>query len=216
MFASIRRYRVEAGSLDELARRVDEEFAEEISAQPGFLSYELVDSGDDEVITVSVFEGEDQAEASRELARRWTDERLRDLRFTRGEVLHGEIPVSRAGEDLLEPGHIGATRKFASVRRYALRRGSVDDLVHIIDTVFADRMEGLHGFVAYHVVDCGSGEIVTISLLRDQATAEDSDELALEFVRDELGDFDLDRTEVIGGEVLVSRAMTGVLEPAHA
>jgi hypothetical protein len=215
MFATIRRYRLEAGALDELARRVDEDFAEEISAQPGFLSYEFVDCGDDEVITISAFWREEQTEASRELARRWTDEALGDFELTRSEVLHGEIRVSRAGEELLEPGHIGATRKFASIRRYALRRGSVDDLVHIIDSVFADRMEGLGGFVAYHVVDCG-GEIVTTSLLRDQAAAEESDELALEFVRDELGDFDIERTEVIGGEVLVSRAVTGVLEPGHA
>jgi heme-degrading monooxygenase HmoA len=216
MFASIRRYRLEAGARDEFARRVDRDFAEEISAQPGFLSYEFVDCGDDEVMTISVFWREEQAEASRDLARRWSDQRLGDFKFTRGETLRGEIPVSRAEQEMLEPSHIGATRKFASIRRYALRRGSVDDLVHLIDTVFADRIEGLDGFVAYHVVDCGGGEIVSISLLRDQATAEESDELALDFVRQDLSDFDIERTEVIGGEVIVSRAVTDVLVPGHA
>ena len=74
----------------------------------------------------------------------------------------------------------------------------------------------LDGFEAYYALDCSGGETVSISLLRDPAAAEDSDERALEFVRRELGDFDIERTGVIGGEVLVSRAMAELLEPAHA
>ena len=55
MFASIRRYRMQEGSMDELASRVDEGFAEEISAQHGFVSYEFVNCGNGEVMTVSIF-----------------------------------------------------------------------------------------------------------------------------------------------------------------
>ena len=88
--------------------------------------------------------------------------------------------------------------------------------MHIVDEVFADEIEAMDGFEAYHALDCGGGEIVSISLLRDQATAEESDERALEFVRRELGGFDIERTEVLGGEVVVSRAMATLLEPAHA
>jgi hypothetical protein len=87
--------------------------------------------------------------------------------------------------------------------------------MHIVDEVFADEIEAMDGFEAYHALDCGS-EIVSISLLRDQAAAEESDERALEFVRRELADFGIERTEVIGGEVVVSRAMATLLEPAHA
>jgi Antibiotic biosynthesis monooxygenase len=216
MHASIRRYRLHAGSLAELIRRVDDGFAEEISEQPGFVSYEFIDCGDGEVMTISVFAEADAAEASREHARRWSDEKLSDFKFTRSEPLRGAILVSRAGETMLAPGHVGGRRRFTSIRRYALRRGSVDELMHTVDEIFADRIEALDGFMAYHALDCGGGEIVSISILRDQAAAEESDELALAFVRDELEDFDIERTEVIGGEVVVSRAMTGVLEPAHA
>src|SRR5207253_1292932 len=55
MFASIRRYRLRQGPMDVLARRVDESFAEQISSQPGFASYEFIDCGGDEIITLSVF-----------------------------------------------------------------------------------------------------------------------------------------------------------------
>jgi Antibiotic biosynthesis monooxygenase len=216
MFASIRRYRLQGGTTLELARRVDEGFAEEIAAQPGFVSYEFVDCGDGEVMTLSIFQTAEAAEASREHARRWSDERLEDFKFTRVEPLRGEILVSRAGGEMLAPGHTGGARKFVSIRRYALRRGEVADLMHIVDDSFADRIEALPGFNAYHALDCGHGEIAAISLLRDQGAAEESDELALEFVRDRLEAFDLERTEVIGGEVVVSRARAELLTPAHA
>jgi hypothetical protein len=62
-------------------------------------------------------------------------------------------------------------------------------------------------------LDCG-GEIVSISLVRDQA--EESDERARGSVRRELADFGVVRTEVMGGEVVVSRAMATLLEPKHA
>ena len=215
MFASIRRYRLQRGSMEELTRRVDEGFAEDIGRRPGFVAYEFMDCGDGEIVTLSVFRDADQAEASRELALRWTEENLQDLEFGRLEALRGEILVSRAARDMLEPGHAGAARKFASVRRYRLRTGSIGELMHIVDAVFADAIEAMDGFEAYHALDCGS-EIVSISLLRDQAAAEESDERALEFVRRELADFGIERTEVIGGEVVVSRAMATLLEPAHA
>ena len=215
MFASIRRYRLHRGSMEELTHRVDEGFAEDIGRQPGFVAYELMDCRDGEIMTLSVFREADQAEASREFAQRWTEENLQDLEFGRLEALRGEILVSRAKRDMLEPGHAGAARKFASVRRYRLRTGSIDELMHIVDEVFADAIEAMDGFEAYHALDCGS-EIVSISLLRDQAAAEESDERALEFVRRELADFGIERTEVIGGEVVVSRAMATLLEPAHA
>jgi hypothetical protein len=201
--------------MEELTRRVDEGFAEDIGRRPGFVAYEFMDCGDGEIVTLSVFRDADQAEASRELALRWTEENLQDLEFGRLEALRGEIFVSRAARDMLEPGHAGAARKFASLRRYRLRTGSVGELMHIVDEVFADAIEAIDGFEAYHALDCGS-EIVSISLLRDQAAAEESDERALEFVRRELADFGIERTEVIGGEVVVSRAMATLLEPAHA
>ena len=201
--------------MEELTRRVDEGFAEDIGRRPGFVAYEFMDCGDGEILTLSVFRDADQAEASRELALRWTEENLQDLEFGRLEALRGEILVSRAARDMLEPGHAGAARKFASVRRYRLRTGSIEELMHIVDEVFADAIEAMDGFEAYHALDCGN-EIVSISLLRDQAAAEESDERALEFVRRELADFGIERTEVIGGEVVVSRAMATLLEPAHA
>lgn len=216
MFASVRRCRMTRGSVEELARRVDAGFAEEIAAQPGFVSYEFVDCGDGEFVTISVFDFAAGATGSRELAQRWAVANRDDLEFSRMEALHGEIHVSRASDDMLEAGHVDTARRFASVRRYSLRNRSVAALMHEIDGVFADRISRLAGFEAYHALECGRYGILTVSLLRDQSTAEASDELALRFVGSELDGFDIEGTDVTGGEVLVSRAMVKLLEAAHA
>jgi hypothetical protein len=73
----------------------------------------------------------------------------------------------------------------------------------------------MDGFEAYHALDCGGGEIVSISLMRDQAAAQESDERALEFVRRELADFDVERSEVIGGEPALRRRV-GEAPPASS
>jgi hypothetical protein len=216
MFASIRGYRLTRGAMEELTRRVDDGFAEEICTQPGFISYEFIGRGDGEIVTISVFSEEQQAERSRELAQHWTEENLKDLEFTRVEALRGEVMVSRASDEMLEPAHVNTGRKFASLRRYRLRSGSVGELMHIVDEVFAALIQGMDGFEAYHALDCGHGEILSISVFRDQASAEESDERALQFVSEYLGGFDIERTEVIGGEILVSRALAELLQPAHA
>jgi heme-degrading monooxygenase HmoA len=201
--------------MEELTRRVDEDFAEQIGAQPGFLSYEFVDCGDREIVTSSLFSDEQGAHASRELAVQWTELQLADMEFHRLETLHGEVMVSRACDELLEPARVAGGQKFASLRRYRLRSGAIEDLMHIVDDVFAGLIERMDGFEAYHALHCASDEILSISMFRDQAGAEESDERALQFVSEYLNTFDIERTEVIGGEVLVSRARSQVLEPAH-
>ena len=51
-----------------------------------------------------------------------------------------------------------------------------------VDRVFSDRISVIEGFEAYHSLDCGRGEIVSVSLVGDQSACEESDEQALVFV----------------------------------
>jgi len=78
-------------------------------------------------------------------------------------------------------------------------------LWRLVDTGLAERIADLDGFVAYLVFSGGAGELVSVSVFRDEATATVSDELALQFVRGELADFDIKRTDMIGGgSIMVS------------
>jgi heme-degrading monooxygenase HmoA len=212
MFGSIRCYFVHKLPADELVRRVDEDFAARIEAQPGFVSYEFLDAGGGEVASISVFREATQAEASRDLARRWTDENLKDLELTVTETLHGAILVSRTETEGRMRGRPATDRLYARLRRYRLKRGDVAELSHAIAD-FADRLAEIDGFVSYRVFDCGAAELLSVSVLRDESAAAASEELALTFVREQLDDFELERADIVGGgEIAVSRKTGEALE----
>jgi hypothetical protein len=104
---------------------------------------------------------------------------------------------------------------YASVRRYRLDSGSVDDLMHRVDTGFAEMISRVPGFGAYEAIDCGDGTLCTVTIFHDAESADASVQRAAEWIAENLGDLDLERTDVFGGEIMVSRANRGVLEPAH-
>jgi len=93
--------------------------------------------------------------------------------------------------------------------------GSVDDLMHLVDDEFAPNLADEPGFEAYQAIDCGDGRVVAITIFRDEAGCERSNELAAEWVKERLGDFQLERTDLFAGEVLVNRAIAELLEPVH-
>jgi hypothetical protein len=167
-------------------------------------------------MTVSLFGDAEQADASRELARRWTEQNLGGFEFDTLDAMGGRVFVSRAAPDMLEAGHPAARHRFASMRRYQLRTGSVEELAHLVDERLADQIAALEGVEAYHTLDCGGGDVLSLTFVRDQALEGTTDAMAREFVGEHLAAFEVERTETIGGEVIVSRAMAQLLEPAHA
>ena len=82
MFASIRKYKVRRGSAGELARRVQSSFVPLLREMQGFRSYYLLDGGPDVLITISIFDGADEALASNEKAANWVRHNV--LEFTKG------------------------------------------------------------------------------------------------------------------------------------
>lgn len=106
MYASVRSYRVAGGSIDELMRRVDQEFAPMVEQAPGFLAYHVLDKGDGIIVSLSLFRDEAGVTRSNEMATEWVRERLSDFAITPLGVMAGEVEVSRAIAEVLEPaGH---------------------------------------------------------------------------------------------------------------
>ena len=104
---------------------------------------------------------------------------------------------------------------YASVRTYRFANGSVDELMHRVDRDFAEALSQEPGFLGYQAMDLGGNKICTVSLFTSREQADESNEIAAEWVAEALGDFEIERMGVIGGEVMVSRAQAGMLEPAH-
>jgi hypothetical protein len=94
MFTSIRKYRVRRGSAAELARRVQDGFVPLVRQLEGFRGYYLLDGGPDVLITISMFDGADEALASNEKAADWVRNNV--LEFTKGmpEVMIGDVLIA--------------------------------------------------------------------------------------------------------------------------
>jgi hypothetical protein len=95
MYAAIRQYEMGAGAVSDVMRIVNEEFADTLSRQPGFVGYEVVASGSDEIVALTVFRDEQSAVESNELAARFVGERLAQFELNLVAAMGGEIGVSR-------------------------------------------------------------------------------------------------------------------------
>jgi len=96
MYVSVRRYKMEPGSVDELMRRVEEGFVPIVSKGPGFVAYYALDAGDGVVASISVFEDQAGAEESNRMAADWVKENLAALLPNPPEVTAGEVRVHKA------------------------------------------------------------------------------------------------------------------------
>jgi hypothetical protein len=99
---SIRTYRVGSGSIGDLMQRVDRELAETLTQEPGFIAYQVVQTGPSTVASITTFRERDQAEASNELAAQWVGDSLSDFDVDRMGVIGGEVMVSRVAAEMLE------------------------------------------------------------------------------------------------------------------
>jgi quinol monooxygenase YgiN len=91
MYVAVRRYKVKAGSMDELARRAQEGFVPLIRQTPGFVSYYGAVSGSDSLFTVSIFQDQAGAEESNRRAATWINQNLAEFIQGPPEITAGEV-----------------------------------------------------------------------------------------------------------------------------
>jgi hypothetical protein len=102
-----------------------------------------------------------------------------------------------------------------SIRTYRVRTGSINGLMHRVDRDFAEAMVREPGFIAYQAVQTGERTVASISFFREAEQAEASNDLAAQWIAEELQDFKVESMGRFGGEVMVSRALAEMLQPAH-
>jgi hypothetical protein len=106
MYTSVRKYTVDEGQMDELMRRVDQTFAPRIEDMPGFVGYQLLDCGHGILLTITSCHDRDAAERSVELAADFVAKDLEGIEIERVEATIGEVGVSRAIAEMLEPTRV--------------------------------------------------------------------------------------------------------------
>ncbi|HWI70799.1 MAG TPA: hypothetical protein VNT55_02510 [Baekduia sp.] len=105
---------------------------------------------------------------------------------------------------------------FTTIRQYRCDPEDARDIAHRADEQFADQLAQMDGFVAYELIDCGSGDLFTMTVFTDRAASMASNDLAAAFINEHLGDFRIERVGAFTGAVLVNRAESDVLELVHA
>jgi hypothetical protein len=102
VFIVIRKYKVQRGVADGLARSVRESFLPLMKETRGFRGYHLLDGGPDILISITMFDNADEALASSETAADWVRNHV--LEFTRGmpEVMVGNALIS----EIEDPGSL--------------------------------------------------------------------------------------------------------------
>ena len=91
MHSAVRKYRV--SDIDELVRRVEAEFVEQIKEIDGFVGYYVIDGGDGTAASVTVGETAEAVERSTAAAREWVQKNAADLIEGAPEVTAGEVRV---------------------------------------------------------------------------------------------------------------------------
>jgi len=94
MHATIRRYRLVPGSVAEATRRVQAEFVPLITRIPGFVSYHVLDAGDDVVISISLYERRASAEEGNRQAAAWVKAHMTPFLAGPMHVTVGEVKVA--------------------------------------------------------------------------------------------------------------------------
>jgi len=95
MYAAIRRGKGKPGSVAEVASKVQQGLVSIMSSVPGFVAYYVVQTGEDELVTVTVFESQAGAEESNKVAANWVRDNLGPLMAGPLELSAGEVVVHK-------------------------------------------------------------------------------------------------------------------------
>jgi quinol monooxygenase YgiN len=100
MFAAIRYYQADPPSIDEVVRRVQEEFVPLIRDTQGFVSYFILvpSEREEDIVSVSVFEDQQSAEESNRKAAEWVAQNLSELLRPNPEFASGQVVVYEASQ----------------------------------------------------------------------------------------------------------------------
>jgi hypothetical protein len=94
MHITIRRYQIHPGSTSKLIEAIQEKFLPIIQKAPNFIGYYAIDEGDGNVSAVSLFEDEESALASNQLAANWILQNLSNLITMPPKITSGDVVAS--------------------------------------------------------------------------------------------------------------------------
>jgi len=95
---------------------------------------------------------------------------------------------------------------YASLRRADTKPGASPELIRKVSEGFVPLTSKMPGFIAYYLVDLGNDKVMTVSIFKDKAGAEESGRQAAVWVKENLAPLMAGPLEILVGEVAVHKA----------
>ncbi|MCY3780494.1 MAG: hypothetical protein OXG78_09325, partial [Chloroflexi bacterium] len=187
VFISVRHYDgVDPADLAEAERITREGFVPIISGSEGFIAYYVVYPTDGTGVAFSVFETQEQATASAELARDFVQANLLPLLPNPPTIVEGLVDIGFV--ELLDGmGGGDVSQLHASVRIYdGFAADDMDEFVAIVEDGFLPIMRESDGFFGYYLTNNDAGALAAISIFDTEESALASNEKARDFVAENL------------------------------
>jgi hypothetical protein len=105
MHANVRQYSIAPDQIDKTMHLADTELADRLAEEPGFVAYELMAAEDGSICSMTIFQDREGAERSQEIASEFVRQHLSGIEIERTSSMIGEVMVSRARDQVLEPAH---------------------------------------------------------------------------------------------------------------
>ncbi|HET9493313.1 MAG TPA: antibiotic biosynthesis monooxygenase [Chloroflexia bacterium] len=100
MYTYVRRYNVKPESVNEVIRLAVEGFVPIISRERGFLAYDLMNSGNGTVTSISTFDNQVAAENANILTMEWVNANLASLVTEPPLIISGKVSVHKTRQDV--------------------------------------------------------------------------------------------------------------------
>ena len=97
MLITIRSRTMSPGCVDSIMLKLNQGFVPIIKKQKGYISYYVIDSGNDVVTAISIFEDEATSQASNRLAEAWVKENLGPMVPGSADIISGQVRVPSQG-----------------------------------------------------------------------------------------------------------------------
>jgi hypothetical protein len=95
---------------------------------------------------------------------------------------------------------------FTIVRKFRLTRGSIGDVTQRVNDSFVPLLRDLPGFNRYYLLDGGQDTLISIRVFDTADEALTSNEIAAEWMRDNVMEFVKGMPDVMAGDVIIAES----------
>jgi len=92
---------------------------------------------------------------------------------------------------------------YVSIRRYKTNTEQIDELMQKVEGGFLPQVRKVPGFIKYYGIDGGDGMVAFLNFFEDEAGAEESNELASKWVKENLSAYFPLPPDLTAGKVMV-------------